>query len=85
MTAALIDLMAGMPPNAIFGSIREEARWWSHNAAPMELFEVTLAALDQLRSKPLHKDMRKRLLWEMWQSLDVDSRAAFLAKIGGAE
>ena len=76
--------MDGRPPHAVFGSIREEARWWSRNAAPHELFEVMAAALEQLRSKPLHKDMRKRLLWSMWESLDGESRAAFLAKIGEA-
>ena len=85
LTAALIDLMAGMPPHAVFGSIREEARWWAQNAAPLELFEVMSAALENLRNKPLHKDMRKRLLWSMWQSLDGESQTAFLAKIGGAE
>ena len=84
MTAALIDLMAGMPDHAVFGSIREDARWWSKAAAPHELFEVTMAALDQLLCKPLHRDMRKRLLWAMWQSLDPENQEAFLSKVRAA-
>lgn len=82
LTAALIDLMGGLPNCAVFGSIREDAEWWAGKATPVELMEVMLAALRRLKSRPMHKNERKRLLWAMWESLDPASQAAFLDRIG---
>lgn len=82
LTAALHDLMAGLPHFAGFGSIREDAKWWAGLATPIELIETMFACMEKIKDRALHKDMRKRLLWAMWRSLDADSRAAFLARVG---
>jgi len=62
LTAALIDLHKGMPEASDFGSIREDARFWGHNAGEAELAEVCRACLDELPNRVLHLDHRKNLM-----------------------
>lgn len=81
MTAALIDLHQGqgMPYPAIFGSIREDARFWAKMAGEVELFEVARECLEQIPNRALHLDHRKRLLAALFTSLPDDARQAFMS------
>ncbi|MCC5984327.1 MAG: hypothetical protein JJU42_08185 [Rhodobacteraceae bacterium] len=79
MTAALLDLHRGMPYPAIFGSIREDARFWGKMAGEAELAEVTRVCLDQIPNRALHLDHRKRLLAALFTSLPADARRAFMS------
>lgn len=81
MVAALIDLSAGMPPHTAFGDIREDARWWSGLASPVELLEYLAEALRELGHKALCLAHRKRLMVDLWESLPRDDRKSFLSKI----
>lgn len=88
LTAALIDLSAGMPPSdAFFPTVREDARWWAGLATPAELMEVLSAALDSLRNRAMHLDMRKRLFMRLWRSFSPQQQGAFLsfARKGGPQ
>ena len=78
LTAALIDLHKGMPEAAVFGSIREDARFWGSKAGEAELAEVCRACLDELPNRALHLDHRKKLMATLWRGLPVDARQAFM-------
>ncbi|MBS0573121.1 MAG: hypothetical protein JSS08_07710 [Proteobacteria bacterium] len=78
MTAALIDLSAGLPEGAAFVSVREDAIWWASIATPIELLEVMTAALKQLGRRALHLEMRKRLFMTLWRSFTKDDQARFV-------
>lgn len=84
-TALLIDLSAGMPTEHVFGSVREDARWWAGRATPVELVEVMAAALDRLRDRALHSDMRKRLFMALWRNFSDVERQRFLAMVNEAQ
>ena len=79
LTVALIDLSAGMPSGAIFATVREDARWWAGLATPAELMEVLSAALDNLRSRAMHLEMRKRLFMWLWRSSSPKQQGDFLS------
>lgn len=82
LTAALIDLSAGMPegPNLI-GEVREDARWWSGMATPTELLEYMAAALRELGQKALCRTQRKQLFAVLWDSFPQEDRIAFLSRV----
>lgn len=82
MTAALIDLSAGMPDGPDFmGRIREDARWWSSLASPVELVEYMAAALRELGHKALCLTHRKQLFAALWGSFTETDRQAFLYRV----
>ncbi len=81
LTAALIDLSAGMPSGATFSTVREDARWWAGLATPTELMEVLSAALDSLRNRAMHLGMRKRLFMRLWRSFSPKQQADFLSYV----
>jgi hypothetical protein len=83
LTAALIDLSVGMPEGNLFASIREDAKWWAGLASPAELFEVLAASLESLRSRAMHRDMRKRLFFTLWRAFSPEDKTAFLAFANG--
>jgi hypothetical protein len=75
MTAALIDLSAGLPPAHPFVSAEEDAAWWASEAAPAQLVAVLAAVLKRLSDRALHLKMRKRLFMVLWRSFaDADKR-----------
>ena len=82
LTAALIDLSAGMPkgPNLI-GEVREDARWWSSMATPVELLEYMGAALRELSQKALCLSHRKQLFAVLWETFPQEDRIAFLSRV----
>lgn len=82
-TALLIDLAAGMPSDHVFGSIRDDAWWWAKGATPVELIEVTAAALKRLKDRALHIELRKRLFMILLRSFDKAERERFLSYAGG--
>lgn len=86
MTAALIDLSAGNPgQGSLFVCAEEDAKWWASIATPVELMAVMRATLERLGDLAMHRDMRKRLFFQLWKSLGADDRARFLAyAVGGS-
>lgn len=81
LTAALIDLSAGMPRHTAFGDIREDATWWADMATPEELMEYMAAALRALGNRALCLKHRKQLLVDLFRSLPADDRRAFLSRV----
>jgi len=77
MTAALLDLSAGYPSG--FLSAEEDAKWWASVATPPELVAMMTATLERLGDRALHRDMRKRLFFKLWQNFEKDDRERFLA------
>ncbi|OWJ76977.1 hypothetical protein CDV49_12530 [Haematobacter genomosp. 1] len=80
LTAALIDLSAGMP-RVPFEDVREDARWWSGMATPAELLAYLSAALRELGGKALHRNHRKQLFAALWESFEEEDRQAFIARV----
>lgn len=81
LTAALLDLSAGMPLHTAFGDVRDDARWWAAGATPVELMECLGAALRELGDKALHRTTRKQLFAVLWESFPEEDRRAFLARV----
>lgn len=77
LTAALLDLSAGYPSG--FLSAEEDAKWWASIATPAELAAMMAATLDRLGDRALHRDMRKRLFFKLWQTFGKDEQDRFLA------
>lgn len=82
MTAMLDSLSAGVPGLHPFGDLRADAQFWVDTAHPLEIEAYFAASLKRLGGLALGIRARKRLLVELWHSLPVGDRAAFLARIG---
>lgn len=80
MTAALCDLTPEGAPWTYFASVEDDARWWSRLATPAQLMAMMTAALDCLGDHPMHRNMRKRLIVRLFESLPEDDRRAFLRR-----
>lgn len=76
MTAALIDLHAGMPPSDAIDP--RAAQEWAERAGEAELVAIAEAALVQLQERSLHVSHQKGLLKHLYQSLQLPSRLRFL-------
>jgi hypothetical protein len=72
---------AGFPELPAFGDIRETAELWADCASHIELEVYTVAGLRRLGKTPLGLGQRKRLLAALWETLDLDDRRAFLARV----
>uniref|UniRef100_A4WS86 Uncharacterized protein n=1 Tax=Cereibacter sphaeroides (strain ATCC 17025 / ATH 2.4.3) TaxID=349102 RepID=A4WS86_CERS5 len=81
MTAALVEMRAGMPPHTAFGDIRADATWWADLATPAELMEHFGAALRKLGRTALCLQHRKALMVEIWNALSAQDQEAFLRRV----
>lgn len=81
MSAALVDMGAGLPELCAVDDLRRQALWWADTAAEIELVEYACAALARLQESPLGLPHRKRLIAALWQALPDADRRAFLARV----
>jgi hypothetical protein len=81
MTAALYDLTPEGAPSTYFVSVEDDARWWSRMATPLQLMAMLTATLECLGDQPMHRNMRKRLIVRLFESLPEDDRQAFVRRI----
>lgn len=76
MTAALIDLHAGMPPSEALDN--ETAQGWAARAGEAELVAIAEAVATELQTRSLHLDQRRGLLRCLFLSLPLANRLRFL-------
>jgi hypothetical protein len=76
LTAALIDLHAGMPPSEALD--KDAAQEWAKRAGEAELVAIAEAVATELQGRVLHLDQRKSLLRRLFLSLPFDSRLRFM-------
>lgn len=76
MTAALIDLHAGMPPSEALDP--SAAQDWAERAGEAELVAMAEAVAAQLQGRSLHLDQRKGALRWLFLSLPFENRLRFL-------
>ncbi|QCP88231.1 hypothetical protein EYE35_17235 [Cereibacter sphaeroides] len=82
MTEELRRLSAGTPPHDVFGTVREDAKWWAAVATPVELVEYMAAAMRAILQgrTALCLPERKKLMAELWRSLPEADRHSFLRR-----
>lgn len=78
LTAALIDLHAGMPPSEAIAAASSAAKDWAAKAGEAELAAVAKAAATELEARSLHLDEGKELLRTLFLAMDLHSRLRFL-------
>lgn len=78
LTAALIDLHAGMPPSEAIAGASSAAKDWAAKAGEAELAAVAKAAATELEARSLHLDEGKGLLRTLFLAMDLHSRLRFL-------
>ncbi len=76
MTAALIDLHAGMPQSEALDP--SAAQDWAKHAGEAELVAMAEAVEAELQGRALHLDQRKGLLRTLFSSLPFENRLRFL-------
>lgn len=65
----------------LLGTVHGDALLWADCAPPHELVAYGTAALDRLRHLQLGIEVRKRLLVQLWESLDHYDRQQFLRRV----
>lgn len=82
MCAALDDLGAGSPEYAFTQErLRADAAWWADAAHPGEIEAHVMAGLRRMDRTPLGEKARKRLLVGLWETMPMDWRLSFLARV----
>ena len=81
--AHLDNLAAGMPGLDPWGDLRADAAFWADSATVPELNAYACAAMRRLGGRMQGRDMRKRLLADIWRTLPAEDRTAFLRKVTG--
>ena len=79
----LDNIAAGMPGLDPWGDLRADASYWADCATVPELHAYACAALRRLGTRMQGRDMRKRLMAEIWRTLPSEDRTAFLRKATG--
>ena len=79
----LDNIAAGMPGLDTWGDLRADASYWADCATVPELHAYACAALRRLGGRMQGRDMRKRLMAEIWRTLPAEDRTAFLRKATG--
>ncbi|RMF02482.1 MAG: hypothetical protein D6773_08640 [Alphaproteobacteria bacterium] len=85
LCAALETVCGGAPRHAIFGDLREEARWWAEVATPLELEAYAAAALERIERATFAPRARKRLFMALWRGFTDDERQKFLNHVRGGD
>ena len=78
LTAALIDLHAGMPPSEAIAGASSAAKDWAAKAGEAELAAVAKAAASELEARSLHLDETRSLLGKLFLAMSLHSRLRFL-------
>lgn len=79
---AMLDTVGGGSPRYQgFGDMRADAEWWADLATPVELELYAGAALKRIARTPFAPRAKRRLMAALWQSLTVEERQAFLARV----
>ena len=76
MTAALIDLHAGLPPSEALD--KDTAQEWAKRAGEAELVAIAEAVATELQTRNLHPEQRRGLLKWLYLSLPIANRLRFL-------
>ncbi|MBB4209160.1 hypothetical protein [Roseinatronobacter bogoriensis] len=76
MTAALIDLHAGMPPSEALD--KDAAQEWAKRAGEAELVAIAEAVATELQGRNLHQDHGRGLLRWLFLSMPLANRLRFL-------
>jgi hypothetical protein len=80
LVAALIDLNNRLPAGYVFGTIRDDAKWWSKSTS-IDAFAYLDEASENLERRDLHHHHRKELFVSIWNSFQNEERKSVLDRV----
>ena len=85
LCAALDTVGGGAPVYGVTGDMREDAALWAELATPLELEAYAAQALHRITRTTFALRARKRLFWQLWESMSTEDRASFLRRAQNEE
>lgn len=82
-TAWLESMQTGGPDGPSFGSVRDDAKWWSETAPQHELQEYVYAGMCELGRRALGRSARLRFIAHLWNGLAAEDKREFMRRVAG--